>query len=227
MQSNHKIPSCLALASILLAPLAAQADEHESEANWEGLVAVEDSNVAIAYIDPEADFNVFKRVSILEPFVAFRSNWERDHRRSRSGNVSASDVERIKGDVASIFMDAFVEQLEAAGYEVVNYVGEDVLILRPAIIDLDITAPDTGGGGRSRTYTKSTGAATLFMELYDSYSGDLIGRAIDRRAARTTEGFGVRSNRVTNRSDARRAFRAWADTLIEFLDQHYIEASED
>ncbi len=228
MQSHHTAFSFLTLASFLFAPLVVQADEHEApEVTWDGLVAVEDSDVAIAYIDPEADFSVFKRVSILEPFVAFRSNWEQDQNRSRSGNVRASDVERIKSDVADIFIDVFVEQLEAAGFEVVNYVGEDVLILRPAIIDLDITAPDTGGAGRTRTYTKNSGAATLFMELYDSYSGDIIGRAIDRRAARSTGGFGVRSNRVTNRADARRAFRAWADALIEFLDQHYIEAGED
>jgi hypothetical protein len=109
-----------------------------------------------------------------------------------------------------------------------TYVGEDVLILRPAIIDLDITAPDVGRQGRSRTYTATAGAATLFVELFDSYSGDLIGRAVDRRATRSTGGFAIRSNRVTNRADARREFGRWADQLIAFLDQHYVEpASED
>ena len=227
-RSTIRISRWLMLVPILFASLTIQADEHEAtELNWEGLVAIEDGNLAVAYIDPGADFSVFQRVSILEPFVAFRSNWQRDQNRSRSRNVRASDVERIKGDVASIFMDVFVEQLEAAGYEVVNYADEDVLILRPAIIDLDISAPDVGRQGRSRTYTASAGAATLFMELFDAYSGDLIGRAIDRRAARGSGGFAVRSNRVTNRADARREFRVWANTLVEFLDQHYIEASED
>jgi hypothetical protein len=109
----------------------------------------------------------------------------------------------------------------------VNYVGEDVLILRPAIIDLDITAPDAGRAGRSRTYTASAGAATIFVELFDAYSGDLIGGAIDRRAALSTGGFAIRSNRVTNRADARREFGVWANTLVEFLGQHYIEPNED
>ena len=232
MYRNHElsrsaglIGRCLILGSFLFAPLAIQADEHEAaELSWEGLVAVEDSNLAVAYIDPEADFSVFKRVAILEPYVAFRSNWRRDQNRSRSRNVRASDVERIKGDVASIFEEVFVEQLEAAGYEVVNFADEDVLILRPAIIDLDITAPDTGRRGRSRTYTASAGAATLFVELIDAYSGDLIGRAIDRRAARSSGSFAVRSNRVTNRADARREFRVWANTLVAFLDEHYVDA---
>jgi hypothetical protein len=36
-----------------------------------------------------------------------------------------------------------------------------MLLLRPAIIDLDITVPDSMSAGRSRTFTASTGAATL------------------------------------------------------------------
>lgn len=224
-KSNHGMSRWLMLAAILVAPMAAQADEHEAaETGWDGLVAIDTSNVAAAYIDPNADFSVFQRVSILEPYVAFRSNWQRDQNRGRSRNVRASDVERIKGDVADLFLTVFTEQLEEAGYEVVNFVDDDVLILRPAIIDLDITAPDTRGQGRSRTYTARAGAATLFVELFDAYSGDLVGRAIDRRAARSSGSFAVRSNRVTNRADARREFRVWANTLVAFLDEHYVEA---
>ena len=116
-------------------------------------------------------------------------------------------MERIRDDVAGLFMSVFIEQLEAAGYDVVNYADEDVLILRPAIIDLDITAPDVRSAGRSRTYTATTGAATLFIELFDSLSSDLIGRAVDRRSSGRAGGFATQSNRVTNRADARREFR--------------------
>jgi hypothetical protein len=223
LKTTCGMPSWLAVASLLIAPLSLQAQDNDEETSWDGLVKVEDSSVATAFLDPDADFGAFQRVSILEPYVAFRSNWQRDQNRSRSRNVSANDVARINEDVASIFMTVFTERLEAAGYEVVNYAGEDVLVLRPAIIDLDITAPDVRRAGRSRTYTANTGAATLFIELFDSLSGDLIGRAIDRRAA-GRRGFATRANRVTNRSDARREFGVWADTLIEFLDTHYIKA---
>jgi hypothetical protein len=136
-------------------------------------------------------------------------------------------MERIKEDVAGIFKDVFTEQLEAAGFEVVNYAGEDVLILRPAIIDLDVTAPDVRTAGRSRTYTAGTGAATLYLELFDSLSGAIIGRAADRRAGGRSGGFATVSNRVTNRADARREFRVWADKLIEFLNEHYVEGKAE
>ena len=76
------------------------------------------------------------------------------------------------------------------------------------------------------TYTASPDAATLVLELFDSITGDLIGRADDRRAARGVTGFQTVANRVTNRADARREFGVWADELVEFLDSHYMEAAE-
>jgi hypothetical protein len=212
---------------LMLVPILGSAEEEEQMVSFDGLVAIEESNVHMAYIDPNADFSVFQRVAILDPHVAFRSNWRRDVNRSRSRNVRASDVERIKEDVAGMFKDVFTEQLEAAGFEVVNYADEDVLILRPAIVDLDITAPDTRSAGRSRTYSAGTGAATLYIELFDSLSGAIVGRAADRRAAGRSGGFATVSNRVTNRADARREFRAWADKLIEFLNEHYVEAKAE
>lgn len=224
----NKTSTCL-LTLLLVCFAGANAFAEDEEAgtfDWDGLVAIEESRVHAALIDPDADFSVFERVAILDPHVAFRSNWLRDQNRTRSRNIRATDVERIKADVASLFKDVFTERLEAAGYEVVNYSDEDVLVLRPAIIDLDVNAPDTRNTGRQRTYTATTGAATLMLELFDSLSGDLIGRAADRRAAGNSVGFATAANRVTNRANARREFQAWADKLIEFLDSHYVKATD-
>lgn len=200
-------------------PLTAFAEEAEG-ISFDGLKPVDDSVVHMAYIDPEADFSVFKRIMILDPFVSFTSNWQRDQNRNRRRNISASDMERIKTDSANLFRDVFTEQLEAAGYEIVSQADYDVLLLRPAIIDLNISAPDIRTAGRSTTFTATAGAATLYIELFDSVSGTIIGRATDRKAARNT-GRMSWSNRVTNRQEASRMFRGWADTLIAFLDQHY------
>ena len=216
---------CIGVLTGLALSASSLADDHDAATTYDGLVPLEDSNMAVAYIDPNADFSVFNRVAVLEPQVAFRSNWKRDQNRSRSRNVRASDVERIKNDVSNLFMDVLVETLESAGYEVVNYLDEDVLVVRSAIIDLDITAPDVPRAGRSRTYTANTGAMTLVIEAVDSITGDVIGRAADRRAAGRASGFAIQSNRVTNRADARREMRVWANRLVEFLDQHYIEAN--
>ncbi|MGI9329609.1 MAG: DUF3313 family protein [Gammaproteobacteria bacterium] len=211
----------LALLVFAVASTTALAEEAGQDVTFDGLERVEDARVGVAYIDPDADFSVFRRVAILDPYVAFRANWQRDQNRNRSRNIRSADMERIKADVASLFRDVFTERLEAAGFEIVNVANEDVLILRPAIIDLDITAPDTQRAGRSRTFAASTGAATLYLQLVDSLSGAAIGRAIDRQAARRAGGTVGWSNRVTNRAEARRVVVRWADILVEFLATHY------
>ena len=117
----------LALSVAAAAPALAQ--EGEEESRFDGLKAIEGSKVARAYIDPEADFSVFRRVMILEPYVAFRSNWQRDQNRSGGRSIRSSDMERIKADVASLFKQVFTERLEANdGFEVVDAADYDVLL---------------------------------------------------------------------------------------------------
>jgi hypothetical protein len=107
------------------------------------------------------------------------------------------------------------------GYEVVDVADYDVLVLRPAIIDLDITATDTRSAGRSRTATATAGSATLVLELFDSVSGQIIARAADRQRVRSRGGRVAFSNRITNVAEARRMFGSWADILRERLDRYY------
>lgn len=221
MNAKHKAFFSVALIMLLAGGPPATADETTDL--FENLEPVVDARVAMAYIDPEADFSVFKRIMILDTYVAFRSGWQRDQRRGTRGvRITSSDMDRIKGDVATLFNEVLAERLQANnGYEVVTTPGDDVLLIRAAIIDLDITAPDTASPGRSTTYTASSGAATLYIELFDSVSGQIVGRAADRQVARRSSGWMTWTNRVTNTADARRVFGGWADKLREFLDSHY------
>jgi hypothetical protein len=217
----------LTALALLLFTGAAFAQDDVPDTSFDGLQRIEGARVGVAYIDPQADFSEFRRVAILDPFVAFRSNWQRDANRSRSRNVNARDMERIKDDLQTLFRNVFTERLEAAGFQIVNTANYDVLVLRPAIIDLDIAAPDVPRPGRARTYTASGGAATLYLQLMDSVSGDVIGRAIDRSVARGIGGQMTWTNRVTNTADARRAFGNWADILVDFLTTHYSQPTPE
>jgi hypothetical protein len=223
--SFSKLLNTTSLFAIALCFTLSQAIAEEADGiSFDSLVPVEDASVAMAYIDPNADFSAFSRVMILDPYVAFRSNWQRDQNRSRSRNIRARDMERIKSDVAALFKQVFAERLEADdGFEIVDEADYDVLLLRPAIIDLDITAPDIARAGRSQTFSASGGAATLYIELFDSVNGTIIGRAADRQATRRAGGTISWSNRVTNTAEARRMFGGWADQLRTFLEQHYMK----
>ena len=215
MRANVKALLVTLLAGVLLGPLGVRtaiAAEDPPEVSFDGLRRVEDSKLALVYAIPDVDLSGYSKVGIMEVEVAFKKNWRREQR-----GVRKSDMERIKRNVAETFRSVFVEELEAGGYEIVDQTGEDVLVVRPAILDLVVNAPNTMSSTVTRTYVTSAGAATALIELYDSVTGAILVRAIDRRNVRNF-GTGFSSNSVTNTADARRIIKIWAVTLREALD---------
>jgi hypothetical protein len=206
----------------LFAASGAHAKKQElPDVTVDGLHRVPDSKLAIVYAEPGADLAPYKRVQLLDAYVAFKKNWEREQRtRSASSfRVTSKDVEKIKTTLAGEFQKVFKEALQEAGYEVTDESGEDVMIVRPAIINLDVNAPDTPHAGRSTTYTSSAGEMTLYIELYDSVTGDIIAKALDRKADRANSGFYTWSNSVTNTAAAQRILRGWAKILVDALNE--------
>lgn len=194
----------------------------------DGLHRVPDSKLAVVYAEPGADLAPYKRVQLLDAYVAFKKNWERDQRTQSASNfrVTSRDVEKIKNTLAEEFQTVFKEALEEAGYEVTDESGEDVMIVRPAIINLDVTAPDTPHAGRSQSYTASAGEMTLYIELYDSVTGDIFAKALDRKTDRANAGFYTWTNSVTNRAAAQRILKGWAKILVNALNEAKTYGSE-
>ena len=95
--------------------------------------------------------------------------------------------------------------------------GEQVLVLTPSIINLDINAPDTMSAGRSRSYTTSAGEMTLSMDVSDATTGQVLYRIVDRRRARDT-GRMEWTTSVSNKAEAERTLNRWADLLRQGLD---------
>ncbi len=194
----------------------------------DGLHRVPDSKLAIVYAQPGADLSPYNRIQLLDAYVAFKKNWERDQRSGsiNTFRVSSRDMEKIKNSLSEEFQTVFEDALEEAGYAVTDESGEDVMIVRPAIINLDVNAPDTPTAGRSRTYTSSAGEMTLYVELYDSLTGDIIAKALDRRFDRANAGFYTWTNSVTNRAAAQRILKGWAKILVNALNEAKTYGSE-
>lgn len=207
------------LVLVVAAPVLAK-EQELPEVTEDGLHRVPDSRMAIVYAEPEADLSGYQKIQLLDAYVAFKKNWERDQR-SRSADplsVTSRDVEKIKDRLSEEFRAVFTEELEKGGYPVVDAAGDDVLLVRPAIINLDVTAPDTMKAGRSRTYSKSAGEMTLYIELYDSITGDLIAKAIDRKADQDS-GYYTWTNSATNKAAADRILKGWAEILVNALNE--------
>lgn len=218
-----KLLLALTMVLTLFTAAAAFAKKQElPEVTEDGLHRVHDSKMALVYAEPGADLAQYQRVKILEPHVAFKKNWARDQRRNSIDpiRITSNDIEKIKSSLSKEFLEVFRKTLEEGGYQVVEETGEDVLLVRPAIINLDVNAPDTPRAGMSRTYTTSAGEMTLYIELYDSITGDLMAKALDRRVDNANRsGFYTWTNSVTNRAAANRILKGWADILLDALNE--------
>ncbi|HEY5757247.1 MAG TPA: DUF3313 family protein [Steroidobacter sp.] len=186
----------------------------------DGLQPVRVKNIEAVYRRPGADFFQYRRLLIRDVDIAFSQGWERSQN-SATRTWSSADSERIKRDLASLFASTVRRELEVeGGYEIVKEPGQDVLEIRPSIIDLYINAPDLSRTepGIVRRYTTDAGRMTLVAELRDSISGELLARAYDKREdMRST--YWEWTTSVTNSQKAQLAISIWADALRDALDR--------
>jgi len=182
----------------------------------DGLHLVPDTRLGLVYMDPDADLSVFSRLLLMDAQVAFKKNWRRDINQVQPFHVTASDMERIKIEVAALFREIFTGELKAAGFTLVTEQAEDVLIIRPAIVDLNISSPDTPRGGTIRNITESAGDMTLYLELRDSITGDLLAKAMDFQFDRSNI-TPFMMDRTRNEGAANRILSDWASVLVEGL----------
>lgn len=198
---------------------AAAAERTPPKTTVDGLHLVEGTKMAMVYAKPDVDLSQYNRILLIEPQVRFTRGWLRTQNSIPNQTVRKEDMERIKKDLAALFMEVFRQELQNnGGYVLVDGVADDVLIVRPAIIDLDVFAPDTPGTTRSRSAIPSVGTMTLYMELIDSITGDMLVKAMDNKFDRTRTRIQVR-NRVRNEAAAREMLSTWANVLRLALDE--------
>lgn len=203
------------LGGLMLSTAVAAADNFP-EITEDGLLKLADTKLAVVYAKEGVDLSVYNKIWLVDASVAFKKDWQRGQNRSNSFKVNTKDMEKIKSGVAKLFKEVFTEKLTAAGHELVTEAGDDVLIVRPAIINLDVKAPDVATTSRSYQLTSSAGEMTLYVELYDSVTSDLLGKALDRKADRESAYFEWQT-KGSNRTAAKRMLNSWADTLTAAL----------
>ena len=219
--STSLIKSTLPFVLAVFISACASTQKELPKVSHDGLDLVEGTKLGAVYKKPGADLSQYDRVAILDCTVAFRKNWQRDQNADRMGlqrGVSKEDMDRMKKNLSDEFNKVFSKELQKGGYKIVDKGAEDVLLLRPAIINLDVAAPDTMSPGMTRTFTASAGEMTLYMELYDSATSAILARVVDEKAGRDHGGMQI-SNRVTNVAEADRILRKWADILRQKLDE--------
>lgn len=185
-----------------------------------GLHLVSQTSTRLVYVRPGVSFAKYTKVQILPCFVSMKPGWQEQYNQTVStlGNmVTDTDVQNIKNLLAAQFNKVFTTELTQAGYPVVDAAAPDVLLLRPALLDVQVTQPDMASSSFTDATVSSAGSAKLYLELWDPVSKTILARVIDAQADTQTQ-LGQTSNFVSNREAADAILKKWADNLVKHLE---------
>jgi hypothetical protein len=227
MRQRHFYQSLLlTLVMVGAAPLHAGAATAQELMSHDGLERVKSRDADLVYARPGASLAAYTQVMLGPVDVAFSKNWD-PKRPGSSFKISADEREEIRSGVANLVRDEFVKALQAKnGYQVVDTAGPQVLRLKVSIINLYVNAPDVATAGRTRSYVASAGEMTLVLEIYDSETGQVLSRVVDRQESTIRGGQLSWSNRVMNQSEAELIASGWAGKLRKALDKAHAAAKQ-
>ena len=202
---------------------ADEGDSKKGDVTTDGLTVVKSTRHTEKQIKDGVNWSEFTQYQITPVEVSFRKNWKRDHNRTQrtlSLQVTDEDMARIRESVGEIVYEEFDKTLqEKGGLTKVDQADSNTLVFKPRIIDLDVYAPDVDSSSISHSYVRQAGRATLFLEIHDAVSGEILSRWVDTRED-PDKGYFDWANRVTNTGEARLVARAWAKRLVEDLFVH-------
>lgn len=207
----------LALLLLATTPVLVVAGDKPAQ-DWDGLARRPSKGLDNLFVRPAVQFTAYQRVRLDPVSVEFDKDWDPNRGvRTASGRLSAADIQKLRTDLATLFRQVLAERLTKGGYPLVEEDGEEVLRVTAALVKVYVNAPSRRSDGRSDSYTMEPGRMTLFMELRDSVTGQLLARAVDTTQG-TNTGHLLWAGEVSNSAEAKAAFRAWADALVKGLD---------
>ena len=191
----------------------------DAETTFDGLVRIDNSRFANAWIDPDIDLTQYSKIMPGGAEFQFRNVQKMSATQARRSNeiefwISDSQRQRLIEVVSGVFEE---ELQRSEHFTIVDEPGQDTLIIVGAIHDIVSRVPPAHIG-RGEIWLSSLGEGTLVIELADSLSGEVIYRAVDRRAAENVGSQMIRANSASTWGEVRRWARRWATRLREGLD---------
>lgn len=214
LKALHAILIALALAILPPALMAADATPESSE---EDLEVIEKTMHGQVQVKPNTSWGVYTQIQLERATVEFRKNWARDQKNRNGNRPTQESIDRIKSDLSELVDEVFRQELtQDNAYTLVESGGQNVLLITPRIINLDIVAPDRMRDHIGYSLTDSQGSMTLELDILDSSSGTLLARMTDSRMD-PYKGYMEWTTSGTNRRAARFMLIRWAVKLREWL----------
>ena len=191
----------------------------DAETTFDGLVRIDNSRFANAWVDPDIDLTVYNKIIPGGAEFEFRNvqrttGTTRARSNEREFWISDANRQRLIDTVSEVFAD---ELSRSQHFTITDEPGPETLVIVGALHDIVSRVPPEQIG-RGEIWLNSVGEATLIIEISDSLSGEVIYRAIDRRSAESVGSQMTRANSAQTWGEVRRWARRWATRLREGLD---------
>jgi len=178
--------------------------------DWDGLARVPAKSADYLFLQPGADFRSYNAI-VLDPVeVSFRKGWQKDINDSRSGlsKVSDAQIRRVIDKAQGQLRSTFEKKFQQAGLRIVPAPSPNAVRVFVGIANVSVEAPEMRG--RNSSYSSSAGRAVLVIEVRDSLSGELLGRAVDHGYAGDSLTGATWRTAASNWSDFGHLFDEWA-----------------
>ena len=208
-----RLASILAFTGVLMSGCAA--DPPPEETTPDGLVRVPARSIGGVYRAPDASFIQYQRLILEPPSISFVEGWAEKHPK-----VGAREIARLRAEAIQLFRDEFTREFVKRGpFRFADEPAPDVLLVVPAIEDLDVVAPEAGEAAGERTYLPGRPVTMKITgDLRDAQSGKVIGRVITYHPPEQNPYNELRvSNRTTVAQEQRRVYAKWSQLVHEAL----------
>jgi len=191
-----------------------------AEVSFDGLHRIDNSAFTDAWADPDADWARYNQLLPGKAFFEYRAV-KKTVASYSNRPPNADDEFYLDDDQKKRFQDlvteVFDEELaKSTRFTETDAPGPNVLLVRGGLHDIVSRAPKELIT-RGDIYVQSLGEATLVLEVVDSMSGEVLARAVERRALGRTREM-IQANRATSIAETRNLARRWASTLRDGLD---------
>lgn len=150
----------------------------------DGLEEVPDEVFTQAWQRPGEDLSGFSRIRFQAGGMAYLDP-NRARRRSSSVRRGSREYEpsaKDKRAFETLFAEEFSERFRSIrGYRIVADVDPDTLVVRTALVNIDLSAMGDPITNTESLELEAQGGATLIVELYDGADQTLLARWIDAR----------------------------------------------
>lgn len=207
-----RVFSVVTLAGLLLSACASTKNLPKAD---DRLTEVAAGNFDHVLMMPGEKLSRINKIYIEAPQVSFNDRWLTDFR----GDYTDRDLERITTSYAKLLSKALADGItEDTDIAIVDSAAEADVIFRPLLRNLHIYAPDLSFPGRTKSFIREAGNATLDLTLIQTRDNQVIAQFIDNRETSSNPSSRLeRTERATNARYFRRLMERWTHNLTDYL----------